>query len=311
MLAVLLSLSADAAGYTAYIEDALEGVWHREVPEGIVVVGVYGDAIWADWSTTEATRDSRLRPMSQTPGSMNSEWVCPKRVTRATTPAAAAPTVTTPAPRSSRSSRSSKSSRRGTDASQARYLYSPSAFSLKQGSGYISQKELVVTSMAYGITDHWDVQLGTFLPTLFIPKGQIAILGTRLSISAGDGVHLAGGVQATYVLEEVGGLAFTTMTLGDADTHFTANVAMPFALGGGLGDRPIVTLSGLHRYRDDRALLTEIWVVPALSGVQLVVPSAAVRFIGEKFSVDLGTVLLTVQYIIPLPWLDFTWRFGS
>ena len=50
------------------------------------------------------------------------------------------------------------------DPNRTRYLYSPSAFALKQGEGYLSQKQLFFTSVAYGLTDEFTILGGAALP---------------------------------------------------------------------------------------------------------------------------------------------------
>ena len=45
-----------------------------------------------------------------------------------------------------------------------RYLYAPTAIPLEKGTGYFSQKELVMSSVAYGLTDNISVLGGTPLP---------------------------------------------------------------------------------------------------------------------------------------------------
>ena len=66
------------------------------------------------------------------------------------------------------------------DPNRVGYFYAPSAFTLGAGRGYLSQKELAVTAAAFGVTDFFDIQVGTILPTLFIADSQVAVLGGKL-----------------------------------------------------------------------------------------------------------------------------------
>lgn len=58
-------------------------------------------------------------------------------------------------------------SRWGLDPNRSRYLYTPTAFGLGQGNGYLAQRALVLTSAAVGITDWLDFEAGAVLPLLF------------------------------------------------------------------------------------------------------------------------------------------------
>ena len=51
------------------------------------------------------------------------------------------------------------------DANRTRYFYTPSAFALGPGRGYLSQRFLLLSSFGIGILPFLDVELGVVLPT--------------------------------------------------------------------------------------------------------------------------------------------------
>jgi hypothetical protein len=224
------------------------------------------------------------------------------------------------------------------DPNRSRYFYSPSAVPLRQGERYVSQKELLFTAFAYGATDNLTLLVGGAAPLWLLPNGA----GLNLLVGAKYGVqvlpltHVAAAAEL-LVLPGFGfgggspvnvvGLASVAASYGGADAHVTLNVGRPLALAGpmtlGQANGPFIfTLSGNLRVAPHAALVTENWVLPAVSGsfspaVTGVIHSAGVRLMSERLSVDLGAVLVgswfgpsfQLAMPIPLPWLDFTYRF--
>jgi hypothetical protein len=214
------------------------------------------------------------------------------------------------------------------DPNRSRYLYTPSAFALGKGRGYVSQKQLLLTEAAIGVTDFWDVQAATSVITLFMPGvGALGVVGTKLSAKAlGKDLHIAGGAQALFVSHNVVTLGFGTVTYGTGDRHVSVSA-------GGVvdfltGDDPqtlgtvLVAVSGNYRLGPRAALVSENWFLiggelqPA-GGDLFVIPSLVVRLFGPSFATDLGVVPLIVPEsgifdvpVIPIPWVGFTWNFG-
>ena len=312
---MLLWLPGASADTTTFIQEVLSEQLAKAGPDAVVVVGVEGAELWADWHEVEETRDARLHPvvlneavrfpdalalykqecgllLSMAAGAPTAEWVCPEITSSATAPPQG-PAL------------------EGSD--RTRYLYSPSAFPLGRGNGYISQKELVFTEAAYGVTDHWDIQAGSIVPVAFINEGRNLVLGTKLSTPIGNRVRLAAGAQSLIVSEGASLIAFAGATVGDEERHFTLNVGQQLSavVYEPLSFSPMVSASWLYQYRDDRAFITETWMVLRTAGDQLFWPSAALRFMGSRFSVDVGTVCIIWFEEFPfIPWVDFSWQFS-
>jgi len=203
---------------------------------------------------------------------------------------------------------------RSQDPNRTRYLYSPSGFMLKRGQGYISQTELLVTSFAYGVTDHLTLGLGTAVPFLFVADGVNLVGTVKFGGSIGEKVHLAAGAQGLWLpgldAGTTAGFLFGTVSFGTPDAHVGLSVGPPFVAGNenDFGDL-LASVSGAVRVSEHIALVSENWIIPGGDETTFV-GSGAVRFIGQRLGVDAG--LLFVQGSeIPVPWLDFTWNFGG
>ncbi|MDQ3267025.1 MAG: hypothetical protein M3Y59_25785 [Myxococcota bacterium] len=213
------------------------------------------------------------------------------------------------------------------DPNRTRYLYSPSAMRLRKGEGYFSQKELVFSSVAFGLTDHVTLLAGAMLPLWMMGgNGLNFIGGIKAGFSPSENFHLAAGAE-TLVLPAWGfqsssvvgaGFVFVGGTLGDHNAHFTVNVGRPFMFANtsqSLGEA-IVTLNGNVRLGANFALVTENWLLPGFFGTPLaMINSLGGRIMGERFAVDLAVLRVeTFQSnglgMIPIPWVDFTYNFG-
>jgi hypothetical protein len=202
------------------------------------------------------------------------------------------------------------------DANRTRYLYSPSGFMLRRGEGYLSQTELALSSVSYGLTDWLTVQAGTVIPlAVYDPKLTPGIFAVKVGGALTPRWHLAGGFQTLVLPSDkvpiAMGFLFGTATWGTEDFHVGLSAGPPFALSGttsDLGD-VLVSLSANWRAFASGALVSENWLV-RVGGERQLVGSLAYRFIAERIAVDIGLVFTGVTNGVPIPWLDFTWHWG-
>lgn len=220
------------------------------------------------------------------------------------------------------------------DPNRTRYLYGPSAMMLKKNELYFSQNELILSTLNWGVTDWLGVQIGGAIPLWFIPplpQGFNLLLAIKGGGSLTDTIHLATGLQALWLPGQVLttrssvpviGLWFATATYGTPNAHVTASFALPFNLAA-LGTAtpvlasPIVTLSGNYRLTRAVSLVSENWLITGFSTTNnshvMIVPSLAVRVMGEHVAADIGLIVLAsdrgVLVPVPLPWLTFTYNF--
>lgn len=208
------------------------------------------------------------------------------------------------------------------DPNRNRYLYAPSGFTLGAGHGYVSQKEILLTEVAYGITDFWDVQAGTSLITLAIPYAQFGVLGTKLATPVAPLWRIGGGTQMLFATDVFLAAVFGTVTFGTEDKHITINAGTTFVGNDDVvepAEGGIVIISGNYRLGARTALITENWIffgqgfTPTGDDVWMV-PTAGVRLFGPNFATDLGLVPLIVPesdvLVIPIPWVGFTYNFA-
>ena len=226
------------------------------------------------------------------------------------------------------------------NASSSRYLYSPSSIALKQGEGYISQKEILFTSVAYGVTDSISVTGGTF--TFFPPA--ISIFGGKYSQSISSNIHISVGGELFLTglsgVEVQAGIVYGGITFGDEDVNISVN------LGAGQIFKewgvPLVVAAS-YRFSDRFALISENWLVTTIKnsyswdGTTLtaidanVVPeigvaSIAGRVLGRRngfyggtrqtlvnpnVTVDYGLLMFYFQNETSamIPWVDWSWNF--
>ncbi|MEC9465535.1 MAG: hypothetical protein VX834_07110 [Myxococcota bacterium] len=214
------------------------------------------------------------------------------------------------------------------DPNRTRYLYSPSAMQLKKGEGYFSQKELFFSSVAYGLTDHISVLVGSIIPMLIATDGSLNFI---TAVKVGDTIeedklHVAAGFEA-FSFENDGelwsaGFLFGSATLGSDRSHVTLSAGKPFSFDADSRDLgpAIVTVSGNVRASSSLSFITENWFLapdPAeydddgnLSSSSrefLFFNSIAARIMGEHLAVDVG-MIFTKDVGVPIPWLDFTYN---
>ena len=206
---------------------------------------------------------------------------------------------------------------------RTRYLYSPSAFSLKSGEAYLSQKQLFFTSVAYGVTDQLTLLAGAIIPAWALGlEGFNMILGGKYAFELSDHFRLAVGSEAFIFPELKGGLVqtFIGLTYGTQTDHLTLNVGKPFLVTTDEEFRDsqdngliMFSLSGNTRLTELIRLVSENWlIVTDASSEYLHFNSLAARFQGAKMAADLGFIFFGVDgtvFPLPLPWLDFTYNF--
>lgn len=205
------------------------------------------------------------------------------------------------------------------DPNRTRYIYAPSAMFLRPGEAYVSQKQLVLTTAALGVTDWFNVLVGSVLPAWGLgADGLNFMAGAKLGTSIGDHLFVNAGGELLYVPGDDGGwqrgFIFGGATVGTKNNHASLTVGIPsgfyrnnfFKFDAG---EVILVLSASLRVSDSVGLVTENWIFPTTAlPTQTMVNSIAARFIGGRYSFDFGIVRF-LGYSYPVPWLDFTYTF--
>jgi hypothetical protein len=191
----------------------------------------------------------------------------------------------------------------------------------------------MLNSVHYGVTDWFSIGGGfefvsTFTgfreqwsPIFYLAPKFSFDLGEKFQLGVGA-VHVNTGSQRIVPSNNsgsFGGLTYAVVTYGSKESNVS--------LGGGLSyssrnfnQRPVVTVSGMHRVSKRVALVSENWFVPPTTGsiqgesggVNLQDYSAlysyGVRFLGEKMAVDvafLNNSSIISDWYIGIPYVSF------
>ena len=216
------------------------------------------------------------------------------------------------------------------DLGYMRYFYSPTAMPMKPKTGYVSQKELLFSAVAYSPVQDVSFLVGTSVPIALysVVYGEfdslLGIAGFRYGTKVYDKFYVGGGVESFIFAGESVSLPFVNASYGNSEQHVT--------IGGGVGvsnfnlDQATIApifLSAYKRITPSIALITENWTlvspsydyvstgelesgcVPYYEGecdiyedqydwgnpsVDLFAASVGVRFISKKFTTDIGLI---------------------
>lgn len=154
------------------------------------------------------------------------------------------------------------------DRGTSRYFYTPSAMPMKEKSGYVSQKELLFTAVAYSPSQNWSVLAGTSIPTALLGLINfeadlfVGIAGVRYGKNIAEKLYVGGGVEAFVFPYGIYSLPFVNATYGDSEQHVTLAVALGLAnFDVQQADLLPVIVSGYKRLSPSIALVTENWLL--------------------------------------------------
>ncbi len=212
-----------------------------------------------------------------------------------------------------------------------RLMFAPTGRPLGKGDGYFSDHYVVFPGFAYGLTDHLSVSGGvSVVPGLNLEEQVFYVsstVGWRLSKKAALSL---GGLYATGSdANEAGALLFGVASFGSSNRSLSVGLSLAatrnqeYRYDGrdeyvsssrwSLRDAPVLMVGGTVRAGKRVSLVAESWLFPGhdfqLSEQPL---GVAVRFFGERLSVDVGVVLVAeiLDEGFPIPWLSFSYHFG-
>lgn len=194
-----------------------------------------------------------------------------------------------------------------------RYLFSPSAYSLRKGEVYYQNTYLVINSLNYGVTDRFTIGAGFELISTFSGE-PIFFITPKYSFPISENWNAGAGIlYANGAIEDFSGLGigYGIITYGNKDNNATLGVGFGYVDEEVTG-KPVFTLSGMRRIGRKSALVTENWVVPADGYYGIY--SYGIRFMGEKITVDLAFLnnadIASEVLFIGVPYVDFVVKFG-
>ncbi|MBX0334643.1 hypothetical protein K3G39_15485 [Pontibacter sp. HSC-14F20] len=196
-----------------------------------------------------------------------------------------------------------------------RYLFSPSAFSLKKGEAYYQNTYLLLNSINIGVTDNITIGGGFELISTF--SGTPAFYITpKATFEVNDKWRAGGGLLYMNVIgldEGFSGLGigYGIVTYGNTDDNVTLGMGYGF-VDDEFSKRPVLNLSGMKRISRRVGLVSENWLVPSDGYYGLI--SYGVRFMGERLTVDLAFINngdIAESILIGVPYVDFVIKFGK
>lgn len=225
---------------------------------------------------------------------------------------------------------------RPADANATRLLFSPTARSLRRGEGYVGVYEFLLPFVQVGITNRLSMGAGTPLVFSGDENGRPVWVTPKYQFYKGRETSAAVGVMHFLIVGESArlGLAYVVTTTGTDDNALTAGVGWAYArfhettydyspcFTGGSAVRgvacavsarrtrtagaPVVMVGGEHRVSRRLKVVTENY---AFRGGGIV--SLGVRFLGERFSADLGFLSpVTTEGFFAVPVVNVVWTFG-
>ena len=171
------------------------------------------------------------------------------------------------------------------DPNDSRLFFSATGRSLEQGRAYFVPYLIVLPFVAVGITDWLMVAGGA--PLLF---GQLEPLyvAPKIQLIRTDRVAVAVGALHILLSDDFNdtdvGFAYSVGTFGSRDNSLTVGIGFGYA-GDEFASQPVATIGGELRTSRRVKLLTENLFLPGETGAVL---SGGFRFIGERFSSDVG-----------------------
>lgn len=197
-----------------------------------------------------------------------------------------------------------------------RYLFSPSAFSLKKGEAYYQNTYLIINSFNFGVTDNLTIGGGFELystvtgdPIFFIsPKYSFPI---SKNLRAGAGLLYVNALDSNDGFTGLG-IGYGIVTYGNTDDNITVGLGYGF-VEKELSEKPVFTFSGMKRLSRRFGLVSENWLVPTDDYYGIY--SYGLRFMGERMTVDFAFLnnpdIASDVTFIGFPYIDFVIRFGK
>jgi hypothetical protein len=185
---------------------------------------------------------------------------------------------------------------------------------LPKGEGYFSDFWIFLPSVAAGVTDMFTLGGGmSILPGVGLEE-QVYFVTPKIGIVQRERFNAAVGALAiavpTFDFDGGGGrksagLLYGVSTWGTHDESFTAGLGYGY-LEGTLAHRPVVMLGGETRASPRISLVSENYIFPGGTGLI----SAAIRFMGQDISVDLGLTRPMGRNVdaVTVPVLNFMWK---
>jgi hypothetical protein len=226
---------------------------------------------------------------------------------------------------------------RPADPNATRLLFSPTARSLRRGEGYVGVYEFLLPFVQVGVTNRLSVGIGTPLVFFGDETGRPVWVTPKYQVYKGPRTSAAVGVMHFFIVGESArvGLAYAVTTTGTDDDALTVGLGWAYAhyretrydysscVGGvtvgavacrvsyrttQTEGAPLVMVGGEHRISRRVKVVTENYAFQH-GGIV----SVGLRFLGERFSADLGLMapIVSGDSFVAAPVMNVVWMFGK
>ena len=197
-----------------------------------------------------------------------------------------------------------------TDPNTSRLFFLPTGRTIPGGGGYLSDDELVLTSVGVGVTDFLTLWGGISL--IPVSSDQLFYLSAKARLVHIESIDLSVGYLYCSVpgLDHGGNLnvPYASMTYGSDRSSLTVAFGNTFG-SSGMG---ILVIGGETQVSKSSALLSENWITLNGNGV---VFSFGLRIFGDLLSADFGLIVpvsITALGDFPIvPWVGFAYNWGT
>ena len=182
---------------------------------------------------------------------------------------------------------------------------------LERGQGYYSNRYLVFSMLAYGITDNFSIGAGGL--TLPVPFKDLPFYITpKVGLLNQESLDLALGALIMRVPDGddsfSSGILYGVGTFGGPE-GLTAGLGWGF-VDGEIENKPAITLGIKRRWTRRMAVVAESWLFPNFYDEPWII--YGIRFLGLRMSADVGMIAVpSVDIVFPgIPYIDFVFNFG-
>ena len=184
-----------------------------------------------------------------------------------------------------------------------RLVFGPTGRSLARGEGYFADYDIVVGSVAVGITDRITIGGGLLL----VPNSRLWFVTPKFGVVQREDFNLSVGVlYGGWGGTGAGGVGYVVGTFGGTDKSLTFGVGNGFSGSGAARDQVFI-LGGEARASRRVSFISENYLTTASSDALL---SYGIRFLGERFAVDVAFFNLAREMVFPgIPFVGVAVKF--
>ncbi|MFI5311110.1 MAG: MMPL family transporter [Gemmatimonadales bacterium] len=184
-----------------------------------------------------------------------------------------------------------------------RLVFGPTGRTLAAGEGYFADYDILVGSLAVGVTDRITIGGGGLL----VPNSQLWFVTPKVGLVRGESFNLAAGaLMGGWGSTGVAGVGYIVGTFGGADRSFTLGAGNGFSGSGPARDR-VFMVGGEARVSRRISLMTENYLTTATSDAAV---SYGMRVLGERVSVDIAFFNSARRPVFPgIPFLGVVLKF--